>query len=176
MSSLKRGLKESVEFIAITEKDPDANETKMKSFATKALYEQFKKKLPTTIRELDGKRLMNDVRQGMGLDPIKEQLNLVKDTLREDYFNGKIFNIGDIVESNEEHYEIVKRGSNHLLLKNSSGELISKWIHDVKLVQENAHHNHQHTKVTHHSDHKEISHGDAFSLKIGKEQIGRAHV
>ena len=44
MNSIKRGLKESVEFIAITEKNPDANETKMKSFATKALYEQFKKK------------------------------------------------------------------------------------------------------------------------------------
>lgn len=136
MNSLKRGLKESVQFVAITEKDPDTNETKMKSLASKALFEEFKKKLPTSIRELDSKRLMNDVRQGMGLEPIKEQLNLVKDELREQYFRGEIFNVGELVESSGQQFEIVKRGSNHLLLKDQSGELVSKWITDVKQIQE----------------------------------------
>jgi hypothetical protein len=80
---------------------------------------------------MDGRRLMNDVRHGMGLDAIKEQLNLVKDDLREQYFRGEIFNIGDIVEASGIQYEIVKRGSNHLLLKEESGKLVSKWIQDV---------------------------------------------
>lgn len=168
INTIKKNLKESVNYISIAEKDPDANETKMKSFATKALYEEFKKKLPTSIRELDSRRLMNDVRVGMGLDPIKEQINLVKNKLREDYFKGKIFNVGDIVESNGQQYEIVKRGSNHLLLKEQSGKLISKWIQDVKTIQENIH-THQHVQVAHNDDHKEIKHGDHFSLKIGKE-------
>ena len=135
-TGLKKALKESVEFVTINEKNPDADTSKMKTLATKALYEEFKKKLPSTIRELDGRRLMNDVRHGMGLEPIKEQLKLVKDELREQYFRGEIFNEGDIVESNNELFTIVKRGSNHLLLKEESGKLVSKWIQDVKPMED----------------------------------------
>ena len=138
VDKLKKLVKEntSIQIIPITEKNPDANFAKMKQLATKGLYEEFKKKLPSNIRELDGRRLMNDVRHGLGLDPVKEHLMMVKDKLREQYFRGEIFNEGDIVESNGELYKIVKRGSNHLLLKEQSGNLVSKWIQDVKPTKE----------------------------------------
>jgi hypothetical protein len=138
VDKLKKLVKEntSIQIIPITEKNPDANYAKMKQLATKGLYEEFKKKLPSNIRELDGRRLMNDVRIGLGLEPVKENLILVKDKLREQYFRGEIFNEGDIVESNGELYKIIKRGSNHLLLKEQSGNLVSKWIQDVKPTEE----------------------------------------
>ena len=138
VDKLKKLVKEntSIQIIPITEKNPDANFAKMKQLASKGLYEEFKKKLPSNIRELDSRRLMNDVRHGLGLDPIKENLILVKDKLREQYFRGEIFNEGDSVESNGELYTIVKRGSNHLLLKEQSGNLVSKWIKDVKPKEE----------------------------------------
>jgi phosphopantetheine adenylyltransferase len=136
VAGLKKLVKENTQIIAINEKNPDSNYTKMKQLATKGLYEEFKKKLPSTIRELDGRRLMNDVRVGLGLEPVKEQLVLVKDKLREQYFRGEIFNEGDIVESNGEQFTIVKRGSNHLLLKEESGKLVSKWIQDVKPMED----------------------------------------
>ena len=126
---------QNVELIAV-DKDPEADNAKMKQFATKGIYEEFKKKLPSTIRDIDGKRLMNEMRTVLGLEPIKEQIVFVKDKLREKYFRGEIFNEGDIVESNGEMYTIVKRGSNHLLLKEASGKLISKWIQDVKPTEE----------------------------------------
>jgi hypothetical protein len=126
---------QNVEFIPV-DKDPEADNTKMKQFASRGIYEEFKKKLPSTIRDIDGKRLMNEMRTGLGLEPIKEQIVLVKDKLREKYFRGEIFNEGDIVESNGEKFTIVKRGSNHLLLKESTGKLISKWIQDVKPTEE----------------------------------------
>jgi hypothetical protein len=122
----------NVEIISIGDKDPDADHPKMKQYATKGVYEDFKKLLPSTIRDIDGRRLMNEMRSGMNLEPIKEQLVFVKDRLREKYFKGEIFNEGELVESNGKQYTIVKRGSNHLLLKEESGELVSKWIHDVK--------------------------------------------
>ena len=155
----------NVEVITITE-EPDSDKTKMKQAATKGIYENFKKKLPSTIRELDGRRLMNDVRAGLGLEAVKEQIVLVKDVLREQYFRGEIFNEGDLVESGGVQYTIAKRGSNHLLLKEKSGELVSKWIHDVRLVE-------NHTLVTHNKDHKELTHGADFSMKIGKEHHGK---
>jgi hypothetical protein len=126
---------QNVELIPV-DKNPEADNTKMKQFASKGIYEEFKKRLPSTIRDIDGKRLMNEMRTGLGLEPIKEQIVLVKDKLREKYFRGEIFNEGDIVESNGEKFTIVKRGSNHLLLKESTGKLISKWIQDVKPTEE----------------------------------------
>jgi hypothetical protein len=126
----------NVEVISIGTKDPDADNAKMKQFATKGLYEDFKKLLPSTIRDIDGRRLMNEMRVGMNLEPIKEQVVFVKDKLREKYFKGEIFNEGELVESNGKQYTIVKRGSNHLLLKEETGELVSKWIHDVKPVKQ----------------------------------------
>lgn len=131
---------DTVQVISAGDRDPDADDaagmsaSKMRAVASKGDYSQFKKGLPSTMRDIDGRRLMNDVRHGMGLDSIKEHLNLVKDDLREQYFRGEIFNIGDIVEASGIQYEIVKRGSNHLLLKEESGKLISKWIQDIALV------------------------------------------
>lgn len=133
---------DTIQVISAGERDPDADDatgmsaSKMRSVAAKGDYAQFKQGLPSTMREIDGRRLMNDVRTGMGLETIKEQINLVKDDLREQYFRGEIFNIGDIVESNGQTYEIVKRGSNHLLLKEDSGKLVSKWLQDVSITQE----------------------------------------
>ena len=126
---------QNVELIAV-DKNPEADNTKMKQFASKGIYEEFKKKLPSTIRDIDGKRLMNEMRTELGLEPIKEQIVFVKNKLREKYFRGEIFNEGDIVESNGEKFTIVKRGSNHLLLKEATGKLISKWIQDVKPTEE----------------------------------------
>ena len=133
---------DTVQVISAGERDPDADDatgmsaSKMRAAASKGDYSHFKQGLPSTMRDIDGRRLMNDVRMGMGLESIKEQINLVKNDLREQYFRGEIFNIGDIVEANGNLCEIVKRGSNHLLLKEESGKLVSKWLQDVSMAEE----------------------------------------
>jgi len=131
--SLKKSLKEAT-VISACSKDPDAEDA-TRSFAVKGLYEEFKNNLPSAIRDIDSRRLMNDIRVGSGLEPIKEEIKLVKNELREQYFRGEIFNVGEQVEADGQQYEIVKRGSNHLLLKESTGKLISKWIQNVTLVE-----------------------------------------
>jgi hypothetical protein len=133
VASLKKSLKEATVILAM-DKDPDSEDT-TRTYAVKGLYEEFKKNLPSAIREIDSRRLMNDLRVGSGLEPIKEEIKLVKDNLREQYFRGEIFNVGEHVESDGQEYEIVKRGSNHLLLKESTGKLVSKWIQNVKLIE-----------------------------------------
>jgi len=121
---------ETIEVVAAGDLNPDKN--KLCESAKKGDYIKFKSGLPIVLREIDSRRLMNDIRSGFGLNPIKEEIKFIKDDLREKYFRGEIFNLGDIVESNGQQYTIVKRGSNHLLLKEESGELVSKWIKDVK--------------------------------------------
>jgi len=133
---------DTIDVVSAGERDPDADDasgmsaSKMRALAVKGDFAEFKKGLPSTVRDIDGKRLMNDIREGMGQTPIKEQILLVKDGLREKYFRGEIFNVGDIVESSGQQYTIAKRGSNHLLLKESTGKLVSKWIQDVKPIKE----------------------------------------
>ena len=133
---------DTIEVVSAGERDPDSDTasgmsgTKMREAAVAGDFNKFKKGLPHTLTELDGRRLMNDIRKGMGHPIIKEQFIVQKDDLREKYFNGEIFNVGDIVESSDIQYEIVKRGSNHLLLKQEDGSLVSKWIQDVTIVEE----------------------------------------
>ena len=133
----KNGLEfffETIEVVAAGEIDPDEN--KLRESAKKGDYAKFKVALPAALREIDSRRLMNDMRQSLGLDMVKEEIKLVKDELRESYFRGEIFKVGEIVESAGQQYEIIKRGSNHLLLKEESGKLVSKWIQDVTEIKE----------------------------------------
>jgi hypothetical protein len=127
----------SIKVVSTGERNADEDTTvnKLRESAKKGDYELFKENLPNTITSVDAKRLMNEMRTGFGLEIIKEQVKLATDWLRESYFRGELFNVGDIVESDNTVYRIQKRGSNHLLLQNEQGDLISKWIRDVIISQ-----------------------------------------
>lgn len=125
---------DTIEVVSTGDMNPDKNT--LKESVKKGNYDKFKKYLPTSLREIDSRRLMNDMRKSLGLDIIKEEIKLVTNELREQYFRGEIFNIGDTVGFNEQQYTIVKRGTNHLLLKDEEGSLVSKWIQDVTPISE----------------------------------------
>lgn len=129
---------DTIEVVSAGERDPDADTasgmsgTKMREAAKKGDFSSFKRGLPHTLTELDGKRLMNEIRQGMGMDIVKEQVKFETDDVREKYFAGEIFHVGDIVESEGVVYQIVKRGSNHLLVEDQQGNKVSKWPQDLQ--------------------------------------------
>jgi len=127
----------SIKVVSTGERNADEDTTvnKLRESAKKGDYDLFKENLPNTITSVDAKRLMNEMRTGFGLEVIKEQVKLATDWLRESYFRGELFNVGDIVEADNTLYRIQKRGSNHLLLQNEQGDLISKWIRDVIISQ-----------------------------------------
>jgi hypothetical protein len=132
---------DSIQVISAGERDPDSDNatgmsaTKLRAMATKGDFDQFKKGLPSHVRDLDGRRLMNDVRIGLGLDVVKEQLKLSNDDIREAYHRGDIFHEGEIVEANGQLFTIIKRGSNHLLVEDETGMRFSKWIKDVNQTE-----------------------------------------
>lgn len=134
---------DSVKVISAGERDPDSDDasgmsgTKMRAIASKGDYKQFKRGLPSTLRDLDGKRLMNDIRIGMGLEAIKEQIKIsTPNEIREQYIRGEIYLVGQFVESNGQHYEILDRGSNYLVVGDSTGNTSRKWLHDVTVVNQ----------------------------------------
>ena len=113
----------------------DLDHSKIKSHVTKGDFVAFKKAMPTTLRELDARRLMNEMRHVHGLELLKEEVKFTVDALREKYFKGEIYHVGDIVESAGEQYEIMDRGSNYLVVVNNTGDLSRKWVKDVSLVE-----------------------------------------
>lgn len=132
---------DTIQVVSAGERDPDADDaagmsaSKMRAIAAKGDYTSFKKGLPSTVRDIDGRRLMNEIRQAMGMDPIKEDVKFTIDVLREKYFKGEIYHIGDLVESSGHQYEIMDRGSNYLVVVDESGNLHRKWIKDVNMVE-----------------------------------------
>ena len=129
---------DTIEVVSAGERDPDSDTaagmsgTKMREAAKKGDFVTFKRGLPHTLTELDGKRLMNEIRQGMGVEAVKEQIKFETDNVREKYFSGEIFHVGDIVESEGITYQIIKRGSNHLLVEDEQGNKVSKWPQDLQ--------------------------------------------
>jgi hypothetical protein len=127
---------DSIQVVSAGERDPDADDasgmsgTKMRTLALDGNYPEFKKGLPHTLKDADGKQLMNDIRIGMGKEAISEEYSI-----REQYFQGKIFNVGDIVESDEIQYTILCRGTNYLFLEDQNGAKIKKWLQDVTPIQ-----------------------------------------
>ena len=117
---------DSIQVVSAGERDPDADDasgmsgTKMRNLALDNDFAEFKKGLPHTLKDADAKQLLNDIRVGMG-----------KETVREQYFQGSIFNVGDIVESNDIQYKIIMRGANYLFLEDNLGNKTKKWLQDV---------------------------------------------
>ena len=133
---------DTIQVVSAGERDPDSDSasgmsgTKMREAAKKGDFVSFKKGLPHTLTIVDSKRLMNELREGMGLGAVKEQVKLTTDWLRESYYRGEIYNVGQVVESNGKQYEILSRGSNYLTLVDSDGATSRKWITDVTLVED----------------------------------------
>jgi nicotinic acid mononucleotide adenylyltransferase len=128
----------SIKVVSAGDRDPDSDATsgmsasKMRQHAAKGEFDLFKQGLPFNIRSIVAKKLMNDVRQGLGLDIIKEQIKIPYNSLREKYFKGQIFQIGESVQSlNGEKFVIVKRSANHIVVKDSVGKIYSKWLNEI---------------------------------------------
>ena len=113
----------------------DSNASKIKSYVTKGDYTSFKAAMPTSFRDIDARRLMNEMRQSYGLELLKEDVRFSIDALRDKYFKGEIYQVGDIVESAGSQYEIMDRGSNYLVVVDNKGDLHRKWVKDVSLVE-----------------------------------------
>ena len=129
--AINKSLMESVQVVVAE----DINEVKMKSIISKGDYTSFKKNMPAAFRDIDAKRLFNEMREVYGLDIIKEEVKFSIDTLRDKYFKGEIYHIGDIVESAGHEYEIMDRGTNYLVVVDKVGNLHRKWVKDVNLVE-----------------------------------------
>ena len=124
-------------------RDPDADDvtgmsaSKMRAFATDGDFQSFVKGLPPALKAMQKRELFNNVRKSMN---IKESYlweiapKLDPDTLREEYRNGNILNIGDMVENINTglHGEVIRRGTNYVICVCENGIMFKSWLKDLQ--------------------------------------------
>jgi hypothetical protein len=135
----------NIEVVPANIKDPDSDASDIKSSGTlrKAAisddYFKFKGGLPMKMPEKEKRNLFDAVKryyeQG---GSIKETWRIAPEldykNLRENYFRGNIFNVGDIVESQTTGIRgvIRRRGPNYVICVNEELDLMFKpWIQDI---------------------------------------------
>lgn len=140
------------EVMSAGERDPDAqgtsgiSGTKMRLFAVKGDYNNFRKGLPVKMKDADGKKLFKDLRNAMGLKaqqgfgvqmkPIMSLEDFEKQELRQEYMEENVFNIGDYVENMNDCTigKIIKRGTNYLVYEMEDGGVKKAWLHECVTV------------------------------------------
>ena len=122
-------------------RDPDAegvegmSASKMRKAAAENDYETFKSGLPAHINKDTAKELYMTVRRSMKIEESMWKIapKLYPEILREEYFQGNIFNVGDIVENMNTGVrgEIVTRGSNYVIFIDEEKRIHRSWIKDL---------------------------------------------
>ena len=105
-------------------------------------FRAFKMGMPKSVKDADSQAIFDAVRTGMGgkKKKVKESYELWEIApkedqkgLRENYVQGLIYKIGDIVESLNTGLigEIIRRGTNHLICVTKEDYMFKSWIKDV---------------------------------------------
>lgn len=129
---------DSISVISAGERDPDSDDisgmsaSKIRALASEGSISKFINSLDLNLSKLDMIRYMNDIRDGLGLNLIKEHINISNnDELREKYYSGNLFKVGQFVTCNNELYEILELGSNYVNVINENRQIKKMWVKDL---------------------------------------------
>jgi len=130
-----------VEVVSTNMQDPDNDKTEgitsamMRKAALENDYETFKQGLPGNVSKKECRAIYRQVRNSMNLkeDLWKIAPNLDIDNLREEYYQGSIFNLGEKVQDVVTGIsgKIVTRGSNYVIFVDEQKKIHRTWIKDL---------------------------------------------
>ena len=115
--------------------------SKMRKAVADGDFESFRRGTPKELDDGDTQALFDAVRAGMGIKKKKAEVAEMWEIapkydqrgLREQYVNGLIYRLGDIVESLHTGLvgKIIRRGTNHLICVTKEDYMFKSWIRDV---------------------------------------------
>ena len=114
--------------------------SKMRKAVADDDFEAFKRGVPSSVKDADAQALYDAVRTGMNIKKKAVTAEMWEIApkfdargLREQYVNGLIYKMGDIVENLNTGLigEIVRRGTNHLICVTQENVMFKSWIRDV---------------------------------------------
>ena len=121
--------------------------SKMRKAVVDGDFDAFRRGTPKELDDGDTQALFDAVRAGMKIKAKKKEVVEMWEIapkfdtkgLRDQYVNGFIYKIGDIVESLHTGLigEIVRRGTNHLICVTKENVMFKSWIRDVMEAVQN---------------------------------------
>ena len=125
-----------IKVVSAGDRDPDAegvsgmSASKMRQAAVDGKVQDFESGLPSGFK--DARKLYRDVRKNMGIREEKD-MGVMNDyeSLRDAYLTGKIWNIGDVVESNNIQGKIIQRGTNYVAFKDETNKVHKAWLNNI---------------------------------------------
>ena len=114
--------------------------SKMRKAVVDGDFDSFRRGTPKELDDGDTQALFDAVRQGMKIKAKKKVAEMWEIApkcdprgLRNQYVNGLIYRIGDIVENLNTGLigEIIRRGTNHLICVTKENYMFKSWIRDV---------------------------------------------
>jgi hypothetical protein len=131
---------DSIKIVSAGQRDPDAegvegmSASKMRAAAADGDMDSFLKGVPSGFA--DGKKLYRDVRKYMGIREDRDMGDMTDfEAVRDAYLTGKIWNVGEIVESNGLSGEVVRKGTNYLSFMTEDGKVHKAWLHEIELEE-----------------------------------------
>ena len=144
---------ENIRVISAGVRDADAegvegmSASKMRKAVIDGDFDAFRRGTPKELSDGDTQALFDAVRSGMGVKAKKKEVAEMWEIapkhdpkgLRDNYVSGRIFNLGDIVESLNTGLigTIVRRGTNHLICVTQENYMFKSWIRDVMEAVQN---------------------------------------
>ena len=144
---------DSIRVISAGVRDADAegvegmSASKMRKAVVDDDFKAFRSGTPKELNDGDTQALFDAVRSGMKIKAKKKEVTEMWEIapkhdpkgLRDNYVSGRIFNLGDIVESLNTGLigTIVRRGTNHLICVTQENYMFKSWIRDVMEAVQN---------------------------------------
>lgn len=134
---------DNIEVISAGERDPDAkgvegmSASRMRLAAAENDFKTFRSGLPPDVKRSEAKELFDILRGSMRIKESWDIWDIAPKldfkSLRENYVNEKIFQIGQLVENLNTGLvgKIIRRGTNYLICVTESEMMFKSWIRDV---------------------------------------------
>ena len=126
---------DGVKVVSSGERDPDSADpteaisaSVMRKAAQDGNFDTFKKGSP--LKEPDAKKMYLDVRKFMGVREERE-MGDDYDSLRDAYLTGKIWNVGESIETEHGTGEVVRKGTNYISYMIEDGKVYKSWLTDI---------------------------------------------
>jgi hypothetical protein len=129
---------DNIQVLSAGERDPDAegvegmSASKMRAAAVDGDKDSFLQGVPSSFK--DGDKLYRDVRKNMGIREERDMGDMTDfEQVRDAYLTGKIWNVGDVVESKGIIGEVVRKGTNYLSFVSEDSKVHKAWLHDIQV-------------------------------------------
>jgi hypothetical protein len=132
---------DNIEVVSAGDRDPDSDgveglsASRMRLAASEDDFKTFRAGMPPEMRPKDARAIFDTVRQSMGM--MNEAWEIAPkynyQTLRENYIQKKVFQIGQLVENLNTGLigRIIRRGTNYLICVTEDKIMFKSWIKDV---------------------------------------------